>query len=70
MDLRVIILAAGKGSRLIESTFGSPKPLIDINGISLIQRQINLLRKEKIERITIVRGYKLNEFQLENVKLC
>ena len=67
MDLRVIILAAGKGSRLIESTFGSPKPLIDINGISLIQRQINLLKKEKVEKITIIRGYRLNEFQLENV---
>ena len=40
MKLKAIILAAGKGSRLVESTFGSPKPLIDINGISLIQRQI------------------------------
>jgi choline kinase len=67
MDLRAIILAAGKGSRLIESTCGSPKPLIDINGISLIQRQINLLKKEKVEKITIIRGYRLNEFQLENV---
>ena len=47
MNLNVIILAAGKGSRLIEATFGSPKPLVDINGISLIQRQINLYKKEK-----------------------
>lgn len=67
MNLKAIILAAGRGSRLIESTFGSPKPLIDINGISLIQRQINLLEKEKIEKIIIIRGYKLNEFKLENV---
>ena len=58
MNLKAIILAAGRGSRLIESTFGSPKPLIDINGISLIQRQINLLEKEKIEKIIIIRGYK------------
>ena len=34
MDLSAIILAAGKGSRLVEATFGSPKPLVDINGIS------------------------------------
>ena len=67
MKLKAIILAAGKGSRLVESTFGSPKPLIDINGISLIQRQINLLKKQKIEKIIIIRGYKLNEFELENV---
>ena len=45
MKINAIILAAGKGSRLVESTFGSPKPLIDINGTSLIQRQINLLKK-------------------------
>ena len=67
MNLNVIILAAGKGSRLIEATFGSPKPLVDINGISLIQRQINLYKNEKFKKITIIRGYKLNEFQLKNV---
>ena len=67
MDLSAIILAAGKGSRLVEATFGSPKPLVDINGISLIQRQINLYKKERIRKITVIRGYKLNEFQLKNV---
>ena len=67
MDLKAIILAAGKGSRLIETTFGSPKPLIDINGISLIQRQIDVLNKKNIKKITIIRGYKLSEFQLKNV---
>ncbi len=67
MKINAIILAAGKGSRLVESTFGSPKPLIDINGTSLIQRQINLLKKNDIEKIFIVRGYKLDEFQLKNV---
>ena len=36
MIQNAIILAAGKGSRLVEATFGSPKPLVDINGISLI----------------------------------
>ena len=67
MDLSAIILAAGKGSRLVEATFGSPKPLVDINGISLIQRQINLYKKERIRKISVIRGYKLNEFQLKNV---
>ena len=65
--MKVIILAAGRGSRLIESTFDSPKSLIDINGISLIQRQINLLQEKNISKITIIRGYKLDQFQLKNV---
>ena len=65
--MKVIILAAGRGSRLIESTFGSPKSLIDINGISLIQRQVNLLQEKNISKITIIRGYKLDQFHLKNV---
>ena len=65
--MKAIILAAGQGSRLIKSTLGLPKPLIDINGTSLIQRQINLLQKKSISKITIIRGYKLDKFQLKNV---
>ena len=65
--MEAIILAAGQGSRLAESTLDLPKPLVDINGISLIQRQINLLQKKSISKITIIRGYKLDKFQLKNV---
>lgn len=65
--MEAIILAAGQGSRLAESTLDLPKPLVDINGVSLIQRQINLLLKKSISKITIIRGYKLDKFQLKNV---
>jgi len=65
--LKAIILAAGAGSRLNEITGGSPKPLVDINGISLIQRQINLLKKKSIDKIIVIRGFKSNEFKLEDV---
>jgi len=65
--LEAIILAAGQGSRLAESILDLPKSLVDINGISLIQRQINLLQKKSISKITIIRGYKLDKFQLKNV---
>jgi len=67
MNLKVIILAAGKGSRLEGSTLDLPKPLIDINGISLIQRQINSLKEKNISKIIIIRGYNPDKFQLNNV---
>ena len=65
--MKTLFLAAGVGSRLNEITNGLPKPLVDINGISLIQRQINLLKKKSIEKIFVIRGFKSNEFHLDDV---
>ena len=65
--MKTLILAAGVGSRLNEITNGLPKPLVDINGISLIQRQINLLKKKSIKKIFVIRGFKSNEFHLDDV---
>ena len=41
---RAIILAAGKGSRLNGTAEGSPKCLVQLGGMSLIERQVRLLR--------------------------
>ena len=46
--MKALILAAGRGVRLNEITEGLPKSLLDINGISLIQRQINQLKRNNI----------------------
>lgn len=67
MKTKVIILAAGSGNRLIKSTSGLPKPLVDINGVSLIQRQINIFKRNDTFDIIVVRGFKPEKFQLENV---
>ena len=65
--MKALILAAGRGVRLNEITEGLPKSLLDINGISLIQRQINQLKRNNICEIFVVRGFKSNEFHLEDV---
>ena len=65
--MKALILAAGAGSRLNEITGGLPKPLVDINGTPLIQRQIDLLKKKNIQKIIVIRGFKSNEFQLDGV---
>ena len=45
--MKVIILAAGRGKRLGHYTKEIPKPLIDINGKSIIERQIELFKKKR-----------------------
>ena len=64
-----ILLAAGSGTRLGELTKNTPKSFIKINGISLIERQIQLLRKFNIHDIVVVTGPNQDKFNLENITL-
>jgi len=43
MSLQAVILAGGKGTRLRERLHGRPKPLVDVDGIPLLERQLRLL---------------------------
>ena len=65
--MKVIILAAGRGKRLGHYTKEIPKPLIDINGKSIIERQIELFKKNGITEIFVVRGYKKEKFCMEGI---
>jgi L-glutamine-phosphate cytidylyltransferase len=56
--LRALILAAGRGSRMRELTASHPKALVQLNGRSLIQRQIEVLRQGGAAEIGIVTGYR------------
>ena len=55
--MRAIILAAGSGLRLGQHTKDIPKALLDINGKSILERQISLLRQHGINEIFVVTGY-------------
>ena len=48
-----IILCAGLGKRLNPLTLKTPKPLLNLNNITLLERCINLIVKLKIEKILI-----------------
>jgi L-glutamine-phosphate cytidylyltransferase len=54
--MRAIILAAGRGSRLNGHVHDGPKALLRLNGASLIERQIRLLRQAGIRDIAVVVG--------------
>jgi len=55
--MKALILAAGRGSRLGEYTQDTPKGMVHLGGCSLIQRQINTLKKAGIQEIALVTGY-------------
>ena len=48
-----MILAAGLGKRMQPLTFKTPKPLLEINNISLLERAITLLISHGVKEISI-----------------
>lgn len=51
---QVVILAGGKGTRLAERLNGLPKPLIDICGLPLLERQILLAKRYDFTDVLIL----------------
>ena len=56
--MRVIILAAGEGTRLRPHTLRRSKCMVELAGFSLIARQIHTLRSVGVGDITAVSGYR------------
>lgn len=60
--MRAIILAAGMGTRLRPLTNDTPKGLVKVKGISMIEREIENLREIGIDEIIVVTGYLKDKF--------
>lgn len=58
MPSRGIILAAGRGSRMKSLTDETPKCLVQVRGVSLLDRQISALRQAGVQEIAVVTGYR------------
>ena len=54
---RAIFIAAGFGTRLVPITFNTPKPLVRVHGVRIIDRLIDACLEAGINEIVIVRGY-------------
>ncbi len=59
---RAIILAAGKGERMLPLTKTTPKPLIEIFGQPIIEHTIEMLHNKNIFEIYVVVGYLSEKF--------
>ena len=66
--MKAIILAAGMGTRLGKYTESLPKGMLNFNGKTLIERQIEVLNSCGVSDISIVTGYNKEKINYSNVK--
>tara|TARA_B100000029_G_scaffold516296_1_gene628508 strand:+ start:3782 stop:4507 length:726 start_codon:yes stop_codon:yes gene_type:complete len=66
--MKGIILAAGKGTRIAQITKKKPKCLIKLNKKTILERQINYLRRLNVKDIIVIKGYKEKKINFKNIK--
>lgn len=66
--MKAIILAAGMGTRMGKYTNKLPKCMLNFNGKTLIERQIETLRSSGIKDIVVVKGYMPEKIGIPGVK--
>lgn len=66
--MKAIIIAAGLGIRLNPLTNSMPKCMLDIGGETILQRQLEILRRYRINDIAIVRGYQKEMINYPGIK--
>ena len=59
---RAVFIAAGFGHRLVPITLNTPKPLVRVNGVRMIDTLLDAVVAAGIEEIWIVRGYLGEQF--------
>jgi choline kinase len=64
----VIILPAGLGSRLGDLTARRPKALLDLGGVSLLERSIEFAARLGADDIIIVGGYHIERCRLSTAR--
>jgi histidinol-phosphate phosphatase family protein len=55
--VKAVILAGGRGTRLGRLAAGRPKPLLDLAGAPVLQRQVDVLRRQGITDVCLVTGH-------------
>lgn len=67
--MKAIILAAGEGTRLRPYTLDRPKCLVEADGKSLLERQLEVLRSQEIDPIILIGGYRAEMLERPGVEL-
>lgn len=70
--MQAMILAAGMGKRLKELTKNNTKCMVQVNGVTLIDRMLHQIEKKNLNRIIIVAGYKGKELKeyISTLDIC
>ena len=67
--MKAIILAAGSGTRLKRYTKNLPKGMLEFNGKSLIEHQIDTYKAQGIHDIVVVTGFAHEQINIDGVKI-
>ena len=65
--MKGIILAAGEGKRLRPLTKDIPKSMVNFCGTTLLERQIEVMRKCEINDIIVITGYKAEKINITGI---
>ena len=59
-----LILCAGFGKRLNPITLKKPKPLIEINNVTMLEKSINLIKELGINKIILMHNFRVTALKL------
>ncbi len=68
-NIKAIILAAGEGTRLRPYTLDRPKCLVEVDGTSLLDRQLAVLGSENVQPVIMIGGYRAEMLERPNIAL-
>jgi phosphoenolpyruvate phosphomutase len=66
--ITAVVLAAGQSQGLLPLTADLPKPMLDIKGKVVLERQIEVLNACGVKDIAVVRGYKKEAIKVPNLR--
>lgn len=67
-NMKVIIIAAGMGERLKPYTNGLPKCLLKFESKTLLQRQLEALKANKVKNVVLIKGYEKEKINYPGIK--
>ena len=67
-NTKALVIAAGLGSRLKKHTENLPKCMLDFGGKTLLQRQLDAYKKNSINDIAVIKGYKKEKINYKGIK--
>jgi L-glutamine-phosphate cytidylyltransferase len=68
-NIKAILLVAGEANRLRPYTLDCPKCMVEVNGVSLLDRQLSVLKSQNIKDIILIGGYKSEMLECKGSKL-
>lgn len=63
MDIKAIILAAGKGTRMASYSNKGPKSLLEFKGEPLLSRQLHSFSQAGVKEFVVIGGYMINRME-------